>query len=142
MSLDHIARAKITIAAGAPKVWDALIDPAAIKHYMFGTNVVSDWREGSAIAWKGEWQGKRYEDKGVIVRLEPGRKLQYTHFSPLAGLPDVPENYHTVTVELFPDGARTRVELSQNNNPTPKAREHSERNWEMMLAGLKRFVER
>ena len=65
----------------------ALVDPAAIKQYMFGTTVESDWREGSSIVWKGEWQGRAYEDKGVILRLEPGRLLQYSHFSPLSGAP-------------------------------------------------------
>jgi hypothetical protein len=41
--------------------------------YMFGTNVISDWQEGSPILWKGEWQGKKYEDLGVILKLEPER---------------------------------------------------------------------
>ena len=58
------ARSSITIAAPAEKVWTALITPAAIKQYMFGTTVVSDWKEGSPIIFKGEWQGKSYEDRG------------------------------------------------------------------------------
>ena len=70
-----IARASTLIAAPAGKVWDALVTPAAIKQYMFGTTVVSDWKEGNPIVWKGEWQGKRYEDKGVIQQLKPGRAL-------------------------------------------------------------------
>jgi hypothetical protein len=45
-------------------------------------------------------------------------------------------------VELSPDGERTRVTLSQDNNPTEQAREHSEKNWGMMLAALKQFLER
>jgi uncharacterized protein YndB with AHSA1/START domain len=102
----------------------------------------TDWREGSPITWKGEWQGKSYEDKGVVRRFEPDRTLEYTHFSPLAGLPDKPENYHTVKVTLTPEGAGTRVSLSQDNNATEQARDHSQKNWEMMLAGLKKFVER
>ncbi len=142
MNTDHVAHATITIAAPAANVWDALVDPAAIKQYLFGTNVVSDWKQGSTIVWKGEWQGKRYEDKGVVLHIEPGRTLRYTHFSPLSGVPDVPENYHTVTVELFGEGAaRTRVALSQSNNPTPTAREHSEGNWATVLGGLKQYVE-
>ena len=40
---------------------------------MFGTDAVSDWKEGSPITWKGEWEGKHYEDRGVILRLEPER---------------------------------------------------------------------
>ena len=137
-----IAKASTTIDAPASRVWDALVDPPSIQQYMFGTNVESDWKEGSAIRWKGEWQGKAYEDKGVIRRIEPPRVLQYTHFSPLAGLPDQPENYHTVTIELNERDGRTDVTLSQDNNPTDEAREHSEKNWRMMLDGMKKFVER
>ena len=108
---------------------------------MFGTHVTSDWRENSPITWKGEWQGKSYEDKGVILQSKPGRTLQYSHFSPLSGLPDKPESYHTVTIELSREANQTRVSLTQDNNSTEEAREHSEKNWEMMLTGLKKFVE-
>jgi uncharacterized protein YndB with AHSA1/START domain len=137
-----IARATTTINAPTAKVWDALINPKTIAQYMFGTNVVSDWREGSAIVWKGEWKGKPYEDKGVILHLEPQRMLQYSHFSPLSGLADAPENYHRVTIELSEDGAATRISLAQDNNPTEETREHSEKNWEMMLTGLKTLLEK
>lgn len=136
-----IARSSITIEAPPAKVWQALVTPAAIKQYMFGTNVTSDWREGSPITWKGEWQGRAYEDKGMIRQFKPNQALQYTHFSPLAGLPDKPENYHTVSIQLSPDGDRTRVSLTQDNNPNEEARSHSEKNWKMMLEGLKKFVE-
>ncbi len=109
---------------------------------MFGTNVVSDWQEGSPIVWKGEWQGKSYEDKGVILQLKPGRILQYSHFSPLSGLQDIPSNYHTVTIELLADGGQTQVSLDQDNNSTEDERVHSEKNWEMMLSSLKTFIEK
>jgi uncharacterized protein YndB with AHSA1/START domain len=138
---DLLATASITIDAPVATVWNALIDPETIKRYMFGSTVTSDWRQGSPITWKGEWQGKSYEDKGVIRRIEPHRVLEYTHFSPLAGLPDVPENYHTVRIELSSAGSGTRVSLTQDNNPTEEAREHSEKNWRMMLDGLKKVVE-
>lgn len=136
-----IAQAEIHIHAPVPIVWRALVDPAAIKQYMFGTTVVSDWKEGGPIVWKGEWQGKAYEDKGVLRRIIPERLLQYTHFSPLSGLPDKPENYHTVTIEIAGDGAGTRVVLAQDNNRTEKEREHTQKNWGMMLAALKKYLE-
>lgn len=136
-----IAKAHITNSASIAKVWDALVNPEMIKQYMFGTNVVSDWKEGSPIVWKGEWEGKPYEDKGVILQLKPERVLQYSHFSPLAGQADVPENYHTVTIELSPEGTGTILMLSQDNNSTEEDREHSEKNWGMMLTGLKKFLE-
>jgi uncharacterized protein YndB with AHSA1/START domain len=141
VSSNLIARCSISIAAPPERVWEALVTPSAIKQYMLGTNVVSDWKEGSPIVWKGEWQGRKYEDKGEIRQLKPGRALQYTHFSPLAGLPDRPEHYHTVTIQLSPEGERTRVSLTQDKNPTEEARSHSEKNWGMMLEGLKKLLE-
>jgi uncharacterized protein YndB with AHSA1/START domain len=135
------AKASTTINAPTAKVWEALTNPALIKQYMFGTNVVTDWKEGSPIIWQGEWQGKSYEDKGTLLKIEPKRVLQYSHFSPLSGQPDVPENYHSVTIELSGNGKQTTVTLTQDNNETDEAREHSEENWQMMLDGLKKLLE-
>ncbi len=137
-----IAKAQITISVPIANAWDALVNPEMIKQYMFGTNAVSDWKEGSPIVWQGEWEGKPYEDKGVILELKPERLLQYSHFSPLSGQSDVPEHYHTVTIELSPKGTGTILMLSQDNNSTEEDREHSEKNWGMMLTGLKRFLEK
>jgi uncharacterized protein YndB with AHSA1/START domain len=141
MDENLIAKASVTINASSEKVWDALVNPEAIKQYMFGTNVVSGWREGSPIFWRGEWQGKPYEDKGVILRFKPGRGLQYSHFSPLSGLPGKPESYHTVTIELSDEEDHTRVSLTQDNNLTEQARDHSETNWRIMLTALKSTLE-
>jgi uncharacterized protein YndB with AHSA1/START domain len=137
-----IAQVHMKISAPIANVWDALVNPEMIKQYMFGTNAVSEWKEGSPIVWKGEWEGKPYEDKGVILQLKPGRVLQYSHFSPLSGQPDVPENYHTVTMELSSEGMGTIIMLSQDNNSTEEDREHSEENWGMMLTSLKKFLEK
>ena len=45
-----VAKASVTVNAPKARVWDALVNPETIKEYMFGTTVVSDWREGSPIA--------------------------------------------------------------------------------------------
>jgi len=142
MDKKFVAKRTLVINAPVAKVWDALVNPRMIKQYMFGTNAVSDWREGSPIVFRGEWEGKRYEDKGVILRLEPGRLIQYSYFSPLSGLPDTPENYHTVTVELSSQGTRTLLSLSQDNNASEQAREHSEKSWGIMLASLRDLLEK
>jgi uncharacterized protein YndB with AHSA1/START domain len=142
MGKNLVAKASTHINAPSKLVWNALVNPEAIKHYMFGANVVSEWREGGPIVWKGEWQGKSYEDKGVILQFKPETTIQYSHFSPLSGLPDKPDNYHTVTIELAANGQQTGVSLAQDNNPTEEARAHSEKNWGMMLTALKQFLER
>ena len=141
VSTDNIAKAVGTIHASPADIWKALTDPDLIKKYMFDTTVVSDWKEGSTITWKGEWEGKPYEDKGKILRMELYRQLQYSHFSPMSGAEDIPENYHIVTIDLKKEGNDTVVTLTQNNNPDEKAKDHSEKNWNMMLDSLKKLLE-
>ena len=141
ISTNNIAKAETTIQTSADKVWDALTNPETIKKYMFGTTVISDWKEGTKIVWKGEWEGKSYEDKGKILRLVPRKQLQYSHFSPQTGLDDIPENYHIVTIDLIEKEKQTVVSLTQDNNADEKVKEHSEKNWKMMLASLKKLLE-
>ena len=137
----HIATAETEIDAPADRVWKALTGANEIEKYMFGSRVDTDWQPGSSITWKGEYEGKAYEDKGEILEVVPERRLKLTHFSPLSGDEDVPENYHTLTYELESDDGHTHVSLSQDNNPSPEAAEHSRANWEKMLSGLKATVE-
>ena len=136
-----IANAQTLVDAPVDKVWDAFTNPETIKKYMFGTTVSSDWKNGSHITWKGEWKGKPYEDKGVILQLKPGTRLQYSHFSPLTGQTDSPENYHTVTIDLNGKDDQTAVSLAQDHNETEQEKENSEKNWNMMLTGLKNLLE-
>ncbi len=138
---DHLAKASAVVNAPEEEVWEALVDPETISKYMFGTKVTTDWGEGSPITWAGEWEGKKYEDKGTILEVAPPRVIAYSHFSPLSGMPDAPENYHNVRIELEGDGAATTVTLTQDNNDTVEAQEHSEQNWQTMLDGLKKVVE-
>jgi uncharacterized protein YndB with AHSA1/START domain len=141
MPQDFPALASIEIHAPVAQVREALTDPRIIAEYMFGARVASTWKKGEPITWTGEWKGKPYQDKGVILRIEPPRLVQYTHFSPLAGLPDVPENYHTVTIRLTPKGHHTGLSLAQDNNPSEADRDHSQQSWEAMLAALKALLE-
>ena len=141
MKNTYVAKAETTINAPVSKVWQALINPEMIKQYMFGTEVISDWKVGSPIIYRGEWQGKTFEDKGKILKVEPERTLVSTHWSPLSGTPDTPENYHTVTYSLSGDGKSTMVTIKQDNNASEEERQDSEKNWKMMLDGLKKLLE-
>ena len=129
----HIATAETDVQAPPSRVWKALTDPDEIEKYMFGSHVVTDWEPGGSIVWKGEYEGKAYEDKGEILEVVPERRL--------SGMDDVPENYHTLTYELEGQNGTTHVSLSQDNNSSPEAAEHSRANWEKMLSGLKATVE-
>jgi len=141
MENNLVAEAKIVINAKPEKVWNALTNPDAIKIYMFGSIVESDWKENSPITWSGTWKGNAYKDRGKIIKIVANKLLILTHFSPLSGEPDIPENYHTLKYELLPSGPNTELTLQQDNNKSQEEKAHSEGNWRMMLEGIKKFLE-
>lgn len=135
------ATASITLNATPERVWKALTDPAEIKQYLFGTDAHSDFKKGSTITYTGEWEGKKYEDKGVIVDVEPNRLLHTTYFSSMSGKEDRPENYANVYYRIEPAGHQTILTIVQDNNPDEKSRDHSQANWNMVLMSLKKLIE-
>ncbi|WP_024286671.1 SRPBCC domain-containing protein [Cellulomonas sp. KRMCY2] len=142
MANDHVATSTITIDAAPDRVWSVLTDPDAVREFMFGAEVVTDWTVGSPIVWRGVWEGKEYEDKGVILEVEPGRRLVNTHFSPLSGQPDVPESYHTLTWTLEGTAGGTLLTLSQGGNASAEEAEHSASMWDQLVASVKVIAER
>lgn len=142
MTSNFIASSSVEIHASAAHVWSVLTDPQAIKEFMFGADVVTDWSVGGPITWHGIWQGKEYEDKGVILEIEPGRRLVNTHFSPLSGQDDVPGNYHTLTWTLEPEDGVTKLTLTQDNNASPDEAAHSKGMWDSLMESVKRIAER
>ena len=142
MNDKFVAKATTTIHAPASQVWDAITKPELIKQYLFGTEVISDWKVGSPITYRGEWQGKPFEDKGKILTMEPGKSLVSTHWSPLSGAADSPENYHTVAYTLSEKDGKTEVTITQDNNASEEEKSHSEQNWRQVLEGLKKLLEK
>lgn len=135
------AHASITLNASPERVWKALTTPSEIKQYLFGTDAKSDWTEGSPITYTGEWEGKKYEDKGEIIELIPNELLHTSYFSSMSGKEDVPDNYSNVIYQLEATGKQTVLTISQDNNADEKSRDHSQANWQMVLQGLKKVVE-
>ena len=141
MSDDFTAVASTSISAPAEVVWDAFLNPEAVQLFMFGARVTSDWHEGHPIKWSGTWKGKRYEDKGTVLRVKPLRLLQFSHFSTLSGKPDRPENYHIVTIELTAQDHHTDVKITQERNDSRETKVRSEENWNAMLSSLKNLLD-
>ena len=137
-----VATAEVTVAAPVERVWSALTDPAEVSAWMFGTRLETDWTPNGPITWSGEFQGRNYQDKGVVLEVDRPRRLVVTHFSPLTGQPDAPENYHTLVYELSGNGDGTTLSLSQDNNADDAEADHSRKNWEQALGALKAHVER
>lgn len=135
------AKATIDLRAPAEKVWDALTDPAKIKKYLFGTETECDWKVGSKIYYRGEWEGKSYEDKGEILEIEFAKKIVMTYWSGFSAQADIPENYQRITylLEAIPTG--TRLSIMQENHRDEATRDHSSENWKTVLEGLRKLVE-
>jgi uncharacterized protein YndB with AHSA1/START domain len=140
------AQVSRTIPAAPQTVWRTLTTPQTVRRFFFGAEVESDFKVGSPIRFKGEFKGRPYEDHGDILTADPGRRLSFSHFSPLSGAPDTPANYHVVTYDLAVEGDATRVTLTQSNlegGVKPSDIEHRvefERNWSAVLEGLSKAV--
>ena len=138
---DHVAHAETEISASPQQVWDAMTDPEAISRFMFGSKVETDWEEGSPITWSGEYDGRPFQDKGEILEVVENQRLRMTHFSPLSGEDDVPENHHTLDYRLEDQGASTRLTLDQDGNDSAEQAEQFSGNWQAMLDQVKQYVE-
>ena len=140
-TFDVPAIAAIEINAPPSRVFNALTDADLVKAYLFGAQIKSDFKVGSPITFSGEWKGQPYEDKGVILDFEPRKLLKVTHYSPLSGLPDVPENYHTVSYAVTGDDNESTLTITQENNRDQAEVDESQKTWTTILEGLKKAVE-
>lgn len=106
----------ISINASVTKVWDALVDPTKTKKYMFGCETVSDWKVGSELLWKGNYEGKdMIFVKGTILKIEAEKFLSYTTIDPNSTIDDKAENYLTVTYELKTKSGQTILTVTQGD---------------------------
>lgn len=135
---DFIATADVDISASPDQVWHALTEPDAISRYFFGTTVETTWTPGAPITWRGEFDGKGYEDTGEVLTVVAPERLEVTHRSGTAS--DADE--HRICWDLEDCGDHTHVHLEQDNNADQAATDASQQQWEAVLAGLKEFVER
>jgi uncharacterized protein YndB with AHSA1/START domain len=137
----HIEKTyQTTINTSVSKLWNALIDPAQVKQYFFGTQQESSFIVGSPITWQGEFDGKTYLDKGVILDFQPEKRLAYSYLSSWSQMEDIPENFLTVSFDFR--AAKNHSVLSIHFTSYDEARaEQSEKSWEMIVNQLKALVE-
>lgn len=148
--LPLIIENKIEINAPAATVWDALVNPAKTKQYMFGCETVSDWKVGSALLWKGTYEGKEMIFvKGEIVAIVPGKHLKYTTIDPNSTIDDVAENYLWVTYDLNEERGQTTLTVRQGDYATVAEGErrykesyNNGEGWNPILLEIKKLVER
>lgn len=135
------ATASVIIKAPLEKVWDGLTKPELVKRYFFNTDLITTWTVGEPINFRGEWQGKPYEDKGTVLEFVPLKTLSYDYYSALSGKEDKPESYQIIryTVEKRPEGVMATID--QSNAESQESADHSSKNWKMVLESLKKLIE-
>lgn len=142
MNHSLIVSQTITINAPVAKVWKALTDPAIIQLYLYGTQTSTDWKVGSPVIFRGEYQDQKYEDKGVVKENKENELLRYSYWSSFSGIPDIAENYSLVTYILQSvDANTTSFTWDQRGFATENGYEHSKNGMNDFLASIKKVVE-
>ena len=142
-----IVKKTLEVNAPASKVWDTLTNRDLTKQYMFGCELISDFKVGSPIIWKGTSDDKVYV-KGTITVIKPDKLLQFTVFDPnaLDHYQDVPSNYTTVTYELSSENGRTALAVTQGDfaGVTNGEKRYNETitDWDSILPKIKELAEK
>jgi uncharacterized protein YndB with AHSA1/START domain len=142
MSKELVSKSSIEINGSSHRIWEALVQPEIAKEYFFGAEIVTDWKVGSPITFKGEFNGNKFEEKGVLLNVEPNTQLQYSHWSNFDGLSDKPENYRTWTFDIAEKDKTTKLSITEDNIPTEKQKNRSDDFWYQVLLKIKRLVEK
>ncbi len=139
--MSFTAKIQRTIHAPVSKVWDGLTLPELVKQYFFGTTLVTSWKPGTPIYFRGEWEGKAYEDRGIVLQYQAGKMLEYNYFSSWSDLPELPENYQVIRYQVKQLGESTILTITQRNIDTLEKKQHSVQNWGGLMQALKKLME-
>jgi uncharacterized protein YndB with AHSA1/START domain len=141
-----IVEKTITLNADASYVWEALVTPDLTKEYMFGCEVVSDWKVKSKVVWRRMSKGKeKIYVEGIITKIDTNKLLQYFITGTNAGYVDTPANYIKVTYRLTRKFGKTELAVTQGDyskveDGKRRFREADE-GLEYILDGLKTLIE-
>ncbi len=140
MQTKHQTKYQTIVNADLEKVWNALINPEMVKQYFFGSSQETTWEIGTPILWTGDYEGKQYVDKGIVLEFVPKEQVSYSYLSSWAGLEDIEDNYLLVTYLVKSTQNGTELTITQSNYDEEKA-SHSNENWAIVIDGLKKLVE-
>lgn len=144
MSRELIVEKSVEIAASKYHVWRALTEPDTIFIWMGGARVESSWELGSDITFSGTMPdfNKKYRDRGTVLAVERERFLQYSHWSKMTRLPDLPQNRTIITFILEPMDEQTRLTMHQENFHSEVEYKHANFFWGVALYMMKNLLER
>ena len=123
----------IVINSSAQRIWDVLTNFDKVKLYLFGSEVATDWKVGSPVTFSREFNGKKYQDKGHILEINPEKLLRFTFWNSQEGYPDIPQNYSIISYTLE-KGPKNSITLTYLREKIPIAFE--QKNQELFLPGM------
>src|SRR5262249_25511919 len=111
----------IEIAAVPALVWLALTEPGA-GHKWRNADFETDWIPNVPFDITARVGEKNYRDKGLVLRFDPPKVLEYTYWSRLSGLADTPDSRSTIKMSLDPREGATFLTVEQQVPPSPVKR--------------------
>lgn len=132
-----------TIFFNAPieKVWNALTQPALVKQWQYGSDLITDWIIGNEIRFRNEWEGQVFEQWGTVLEVIPNQKIKYSLFFPRPELEDKPENYFIMSYILTEENQKVKLEILQEDNRPGAIQEEPQGEENPILQGLKALIE-
>ncbi len=132
----------VFINASAQKVWEALTQPELVKMWQYGSDLLTDWKEGSEIKFTTEWEGNIFEQWGKVLEIKPNELIKYSLFVPRPGLEDKPENYFIMSYILSSENDKTKLEIIQEDNHLNAVQEEPQGEENPVLKSLKMIAEK
>ncbi|MFD0939747.1 SRPBCC domain-containing protein [Pedobacter boryungensis] len=140
--MEYVVKQNIKINAKPAQVWDALTDPKKTKKYFFNAKVLSKWKEGSSITFKGRmFLIIKFEMTGKILEIKPEKLLKYTLRN---GSDKKSNSFSTVTDKLTYSKGVTTLSITDDvgkGEGAEKRYKRSTKGWKKVLKGLKKLVE-
>ena len=131
----------VTINAPIAKVWEALTQPELVKKWQMGSDLLTDWKVGSEIRFKNEWEGQVFEQWGKILEFTPYEIIKYTLFAPTPDLEDRPENYFTMSYVLSQNIDSVHLLINQEDNRPGSVQDEPTGEENEILNALKALLE-
>ena len=132
----------VNILAPAKKVWLALTNPALVKQWQYGSDLLTTWEVGTSIIFRNEWNGQVFEQKGTVLEFSPESRVKYSLFVPRPDLRDIPEHCVFMTYELAEsDGATSLLVRQEDPRPIPPDESPGGDDGPDVLSLLKELVE-
>ncbi len=123
-------------------VFDALTNSDAIVRFFPLSEVVSDWRVGGEVLYRGEVDGNYFTDFGIIEKLTRPHEYQYRYWSDNHGTERLDENYSTIHYRLLREKDGTVLKPEQRNLPSKALFDiMNELVWDSLLESLRAYVE-